>query len=284
MGAHVRAIKSRIGNVENIGQITKAMNAIAMTKVTRMKKRLAEIRPYVEGLESFAADLIGRLPGDADPHPLLIENASDEVGILVLNADRGLCGRYKGDLNRKAESLYRDQAAHAQILAGGEKARSFFDRQGIEPLRSFAHLYDTVTADAAAQIADEVTALYREGEVGRVELVYMRFVSDLSQQLVTEELLPLSITARPNDLLVEPDVHTILDRTLPSIVRGRVFAALMETKTCEDAIRRQAMRAASDNADELLKNLTRVYNRARQQSITSEIADIIGGAEALRTA
>lgn len=282
MGAHVRAIKSRIGNVEDIGQITKAMYAIAMTKVTRLKKRLVEVRPYVAELEAFVADLVGRIPPDGDLHPLLVDNGSDGVGILVLNSDRGLCGRYKGDINRKGDELRRDAGRAGRIFAGGEKARTFFERRGIAPTRIYAHVYDTPSYEAASRIADEMVELYLGGEIGRLVVVYMRFVSDLSQRLVSECLLPVAVEPRLNDRLIEPDVPTLLARTLPLYVRGRLFSMMLETKTSEDAIRRQAMRSATDNAEDLVKTLTRAYNKARQQSITREIADIIGGAEALR--
>ncbi len=283
MAQQVRAIKGRIGNIENIAQITRAMNAIAMTKVTRMKKRLAAVRPYLEELEGYIATLIGRIPPDAEPHPLTAPNGSEAVGVMVLNADRGLCGRYKGDINRKGEELLGASAPDAELLAGGEKARVHFARRGIEPLRSYAHTYDQPTAETARRMAGDLIDLYLDGSVGRIVLVYMRFVSDLKQELVVEEFLPFSIEPSANDVLVEPSVQEMLDVSLRLSLQGRLYAALLETKTSEDAIRRQAMKNATDNAEDLLKGLTRAYNKARQQEITREIADIIGGAEALRT-
>ena len=284
MAQHVRAIKGRIGNIENIAQITRAMNAIAMTKVTRMKRRLAEVRPFLEELDGYIARLIGRIPPEVDPHPLMAPNGTEAVGVMVLNSDRGLCGRYKGDINRRGEELVRESGGEARLLAGGEKARVFFARRGIEPVRSYAHTYDQPTAETARRMAGDLIDLYIERQVGRIVLVYMRFVSDLKQVLVVEEFLPVSIEPEVNDVLVEPSVEEMLDVSLRLSLQGRLYAALLETKTCEDAIRRQAMKNATDNAEDLLKGLTRAYNKARQQAITREIADIIGGAEALRTA
>jgi len=282
MAQHVRAIKGRIGNIENIAQITRAMNAIAMTKVTRMKRRLEIVRPYLEELDAYVATLIGRMPPDVEPHPLMGPNGSDAVGVLVLNSDRGLCGRYKGDLNRKAEDLLAAER-DATLLAGGEKARVHFARRGIEPIRAYAHVYDQPTAEVARRMSSDLIDLYLEGRVGRVVLVYMRFVSDLKQVLTVEEFLPVSAEPKSNDVLVEPSVQEMLDVSLRMGLQGRLYAALLETKTSEDAIRRQAMKNATDNAEDLLKGLSRAYNKARQQEITREIADIIGGAEALRT-
>jgi F-type H+-transporting ATPase subunit gamma len=282
MAQYVRAIKSRIGNIEDIAQITSAMNAIAMTKVTRLKRRLAQIRPYFAELESFARKLAGQRAGSVEPHPLMVGNGVGKAAILVLNSDRGLCERYKGELNRAAEAELRDAGPSSRILTGGEKARGYFVRRGMEPLRSYVNVYEPPTWDAAVRIADDAIGLYRSGEVGRVRMVYMRFVSDLAQRLTVADLLPVKVEPEPSEFLVEPDLATALENTLPPYVRVKLYMAMLETKTSEDAIRRQAMRNATDNAEDLLETLRRSYNRARQQSITREIADIQGGAEALR--
>ena len=150
-------------------------------------------------------------------------------------------------------------------------------------MSTYANVYDQPTEAIATRIANELIDLYERGEVGRIDLVYMRFVSDLSQKLVVEPFLPIPIEADENDDLIDPEADVMLDVALRMVLRGTLYAALIETKTSEDAIRRQAMKAATDNAEDLLKTLTRVYNKARQQAITREIADIIGGAEALRT-
>lgn len=281
MAGRVRAIKSRIANIKDIGQITKAMHTIAMTKVMRMKRRLARSRPFISSLEDFIADLLGQAGPGMEPHPLTVGNGAKDLGILVLNADRGLCGRYKADLNRRAEGLIAE-AGGGKLLAGGEKARLFFERRGIEPLRIYSRAYDTPSWEAGSTIADDAIEMYLDGEFGRLVVVYMRFVSDLLQKLVVEELLPVRIEPRGTDMLAEPDLPSILDAAVPFYIRSRIYAAILETKASEDAIRRQAMKSATDNAEELLRTLTRAYNTARQQAITREIADIIGGAEALR--
>jgi len=283
MAQDVRAIKGRIGNIENIAQITKAMNAIAMTKVTRMKRRLAETRPYIEGLKTFAQRMMGRLASSEEAHPLTIPNGSSAVGVFVLNSDRGLCGRYKGDLNRESEILIGKLGSNGRLILGGEKARAFYARRDVQVLGTYSNVYDQPTEAVAVRMADEMISLYERGTVGRIDLMYMRFVSDLSQKLVVEPFLPIPIEADENDDLIDPEADAMLDVALRMVLRGTLYAALIETKTSEDALRRQAMRAATDNAEDLLKSLTRAYNKARQQAITREIADIIGGAEALRT-
>ena len=282
MAIGVRAIKGRIGNIENIRQITRAMNAIAMTKVTRMKRRLSEVRPYLEGLEAFLAALLAQIGEGTGPHPLTITNGSPYVGILVLNADRGLCGRFKGELNRKGYDLLAELDEKGRVLAGGEKARAYFARQRVEVLKGYVRVYEDPTTAIAHRMASDLISLYSEGMVGRVVLVYMRFISDLAQRVIVEEILPIRVESRGPEALIEPDLKDMLDFTLPLYLQGKLFSTLLETKTSEHAIRRQAMKNATDNADDLLKILTRTYNKARQQSITREIADIMGGAEALR--
>lgn len=283
MAQNVRSIKGRIENIQDIAQITKAMNAIAMTKVTRMKRRLAAMRPYIEGLTAFAQRMMGRLGAEEEAHPLTLPNGSSSVAIFVLNADRGLCGRYKGDLNRASDELLRELGTSGRLIVGGEKARSYYARRAVHALTTYANVYDQPTEAIAGRIADELIERYERGDVGRIDLVFMRFASDLTQKLVVEPFLPLSVAADDNDDLIDPDAGAMLDIAVRMTLRGVLYAALLETKTSEDAIRRQAMRAATDNAEDLLKSLTRAYNKARQQAITREIADIIGGAEALRT-
>lgn len=282
MAQNVRAIKRRIGNIENIRQITRAMNAIAMTKLQRMKRRLEAVRPYIADLEEFIAALLAQ--GPEVTHPLLTQNSSDALGVLVLNADRGLCGRFQGELNRKAEELVLSADGRGKLLAGGEKARAHFAaRRRIEILRAYPHLYEEPTPQAARRIANDLISLYLDGTVGKVVVVGMEFISDLVQRLVTVDLLPIEVEPQGGEAIIEPqDLREMLSIALPLYLEGKVFAALLETKTSEHAIRRQAMKNATDNADDLLRVLTRFYHRARQQSITREIADIVGGAEALR--
>ncbi|MCD6494523.1 ATP synthase F1 subunit gamma [Candidatus Bipolaricaulota bacterium] len=282
MAENVREIKTRIGNVENIRQITKAMNAIAMTKVTRMKRRLAAVQPYMQGLEGVLSSLVGQYADLAMAHPLVAANGSNDVGILVLNADRGLCGRFKGELNHKAETLAHNETGTAHFLLGGEKARAYFARKQVETLQTYVHYYEDPTPAIAHKIASDLISLYKQGAYGRLVIVYMHFISDLAQRLRVEEILPIKAEGKPGDLILEPDAPRMLDILLPLYLQGKIFQALLDTKTSEDAIRRQAMSSATDNADDLLKNLTRSYNKARQQSITREISDIMGGAEALR--
>ncbi|MEA3356770.1 MAG: ATP synthase F1 subunit gamma [Candidatus Bipolaricaulota bacterium] len=282
MSARARAIKGRIKNVDNIRQITKAMNAIAMTKLTRMKRRLRMIQPWMGQLESCLAVLLAQAKEREISHPLTVDNGGDKVGIFVLNSDRGLCGRFKGELNWRAYDLMSELGGKRMIITGGEKARSFFVRHRADILQSYTNIYETPTAAVARQMATYLASLYRKGELGRVILVYMKFSSDLVQRTVTEELLPIKVKPVMQEAILEPNLSTLLDYTLSLYLESKLFSALVETKTSEHAIRRQAMKNATDNAEDMINTLTRRFNRARQQSITRELLDIMGGAEALQ--
>lgn len=284
MAEHIREIKRRINNISNIRQITKAMHAIAMTKAARIKKQLTAERPYAEALDSALAAILAEASHAELSHPLLNSNPATEVVILILNADRGLCGRFKGTINRAGYDLLLKQNGKGRIIAGGEKARSFFTGKVDELLKVYSHLYEEPTRAAAEQIAKDLLSLYQRGKAGKVYVVYMRFFSELIQRVTVERILPIrpSEELSPTDALVEPDLGGILDYFLPVYITGKIFHYLLETKMCEHTIRRQAMKAATDNADDLIKSLTLTYNKARQQAITRAIAEIIAGGEEIR--
>jgi F-type H+-transporting ATPase subunit gamma len=279
---NVRAILHRIDNIQDIRQITRAMNAIAMTKVTRLKRRLEATAPMLDELRAILGDLAAHPAVVAHPHPLMRDNGAQRPAVLVLNADRGLCGRFRGELNRRGEQLLEEEGPAAELLVGGEKARVHFSRQGVEILKAYTRSYDQPTMAIARTIAEDLIALYRQGMIGRCRMVVMRFRSDLVQRLETAKLLPIEIEARGTEELLEPNAVELLDVALPVYLQGILFEALLHTRASEEAIRRQAMKDATDNADELIGNLQRSYYKARQQGITREIADIMGGAEALR--
>ena len=282
MSIAVREIKRRIGNIENIRQITRAMNAIAMTKLTRAKRQLAAAQPYMTALESFLSAALAQKTDTSEPHPLTIDNSASDVAIVVLSCDRGLCGRFKGDLNRRGSDLLQELGGKGKIIAGGEKALAYFVRKRVTVINSYTHVYEQPDLEIAQRISRDLTSLYLEKEVGSVIVVYTHFVSDLNQYVVEKKILPVEVSETGGSVLMEPDLKDMVEFVLPLYLQSKVFLALVESKTSEHAIRRQAMKSATDNAEDLLSTLTRFYNKARQQSITREIADIVGGAEALR--
>ena len=301
--AQVREIKGRIANIKDIKQITKAMNAIAMAKVTRLKNRLDRARPYQEVINSKLELLSGLNTADDSKKeetvsPLLEESGGEAVGLAVLNSDRGLSGNYTVDLNRSARDFIRSRDEEVKLFAGGDKALQFF-RKWDQLEASWVDFYQEPDFETAEAMGRELLESFLSGEISELWVVYMEFHSDLKQELKVEKILPLSPEETgeesPNDKEGEKaspggEKDYIFDPEEDEIVAGffeewfmeRIFWIILNTKASEHAIRRKAMRDATDNANELIEDLTLTYNKARQQQITREIADIIGGAEALR--
>lgn len=304
----LREIRRRIASIDEVRQITKAMYTIALSRTFRLKEQLRSSRTYLtEATRVFRAVLAGvELKGgggDGDggeAHPLIQgpstpAPAGGPRGVFVVNSDRGLCGRFPEELNRRAEELLREGAE--RIICGGERARRYFspraDRR-FKIIKEYIHFYDRPTFAQGKEIARDLMALFQAGELGAVDAVYMRFHSDLRQEVVVERLLPFpSQLGEPEEgaesepgprplRLYEPSAWAVLEGFALQYLAARVYNILVESKTSEQAIRRQAMKNATDNADELIEELTLQFNKARQQAITKEIADIIGGAEALR--
>ena len=215
------------------------------------------------------------------------------VCYVVLSADRGLCGGYNAGVLRATEGEIKQDAVHGrghQIVAIGRKAEGYFRFRGYNIVKSFSGFTENPTYDVAKEIGEYVTGLYASGEVDRVELVYTRFISAGSQEVVQRPLVPLDTqvteggdakNAAGHDYEFEPTPELILSTLLPRYVEARVYAALLNAAASEHAFRQRAMKSATDNAEELIKNLSRIMNRARQDAITTEIMEIVGGAEAL---
>ncbi|MFP4135959.1 MAG: ATP synthase F1 subunit gamma [Candidatus Acetothermia bacterium] len=296
--AQAREIKSRIGNIKDIKQITKAMNAIAMAKVTRLKNKLKAARPYQDIMNEKLKILqrgVGRKEGKPIS-PLLEEGDGDRIGLVVFNSDRGLAGNYTIDINRAGRDFINSRDREVTIYAGGEKGHNFFkNRDGFEG--SWVDFYQDPDFHKAEAIGQELLNLFESGEFSELWVIYMKFNSDLNQELKVEKVLPLATEAIDEETesseegpggdfqeerIFEPRREEILENFLEEWFLERIFWITLNTKTSEHAIRRKAMRDATDNANELIDDLTLTYNKARQQQITREIADIIGGAEALR--
>jgi len=297
--AQVREIKGRIANIKDIKQITKAMNAIAMAKVTRLKNRLKEARPYQEVINEKLELLSGNgVSGDSEEKgpvsPLLEEGEGEAVGLAVFNSDRGLSGNYTVDINRSARDFVLSRDEGVKLFAGGDKALRFF-RKWDQLETSWVDFYQEPDFETAEAMGRELLNSFLSGKISQLWVVYMQFFSDLKQELQIEKILPLSPEeameereekeerySGEKDYIFDPEEEEIVSSFLEEWFMERIFWIILNTKASEHAIRRKAMRDATDNANELIDDLTLTYNKARQQQITREIADIIGGAEALR--
>ena len=291
-GGQERILRGRIRSVQATKKITRAMELIAASRIVKAQQRVVAAVPYSDLITEVVRDLSAAGAG-ADAPLLAGRSEVRTVCYVVLSADRGLCGGYNAGVLRATEGeIKRDalQGKDHRIVAVGRKAESYFRFRGYKIAESFAGFTDNPTYAVAKEIGEFVTALYERGEVDRVELVYTRFISAGSQEVVQRPLVPLDTeiteggdakNAGGSDYEFEPSPETILTTLLPRYVEARVYAALLNAAASEHAFRQRAMKSATDNAEELIKNLSRIMNRARQDSITTEIMEIVGGAEAM---
>lgn len=293
-GGQERILKERIRSVRATKKITRAMELIAASRIVKAQARVAAAVPYSEQITEVVKDLAAG--GASADSPLLA--GRDEVKhtcYVVITADRGLCGGYNAGVQRAAEGEVKADILEGRnytIIPVGRKALGYFRFRGYDLGREFNGFSDQPSYEDARVIGEHVVDLFVSGQVDRVELVYTRFISSGSQEVVLRPLVPLSSDTvaggdgkagdgTAGDYDFEPDPETILDSLLPRYVEARVYAALLNAAASEHAFRQRAMKSATDNAEELIKSLSRIMNRARQDSITTEIMEIVGGAEAL---
>jgi F-type H+-transporting ATPase subunit gamma len=301
-GGEERVLRRRIKSVQSTKKITKAMELIAASRIVKAQQRVLAARPYSEQILTVLHHLSSG--GAASVNPLLQPRSDDEVQTVeyvVLAGDRGLCGGFNSGNIRTAElAMNRERASGRDVVlvTVGKKAESYFKFRKYAIAASIKGVMDRPTYEDARRIADEVLPRFAAGEVQRVQLVYTEFLSASSQRVVDRRFLPLDAEAMgltvadqtgaghandgpTADYEYEPDPTEILDALLPRYVEARLFGALLASSASFFAAQQRAMASASDNADELITKLTRLRNRARQDAITTEIMEIVGGAEAL---
>jgi F-type H+-transporting ATPase subunit gamma len=296
-GGQERILRGRIRSVQATKKITRAMELIAASRIVKAQQRVHAAVPYSEKITEVVKDLAaGGAGGDL---PLLAGRDGVKTTCYVaITADRGLAGGYNAGVQRATEGEIKADAvkgADYLVIPVGRKAEGYFRFRGYRLGQAFTGFSDGPTYAHAKAIGDHVIELFNRGDVDRVELVYTRFISAGSQEVVLRPLVPLTAETvvggdgRPAAAAggptavyeFEPDPATILDSLLPRYIEARVYAALLNAAASEHAFRQRAMKSATDNAEELIKNLSRTMNRARQDSITTEIMEIVGGAEAL---
>lgn len=286
-GAGVREFKRRIRSVQSTQQITKAMKMVSAAKLRRAQEAAEASRPYTETLQGTLARLVG-LSSDVE-HPLLAKRAEvTKVGYIVVTADKGLCGGFNTNIIRAAlDSLAADERQPEKgMIAVGRKGRDFFrKRGGLEA--EFVNLGDKVSYADAREIAQYIMNAYENEEFDEVYVVYARFVNAIRQVPTVEKILPIeppeetAVSEIKVEYIYEPSAEEILLNLLPRYVGSLIYHALLESKASEHGARMTAMGNASDNAGEIIDNLTLKMNKVRQAAITDEILDIVGGAEAL---
>ena len=292
-GGKERALRRRIRSVQSTKKITKAMELIAASRILKAQQRVTAARPYTERI----TEVIGNLAaGDAGRGSPLLEERPvvGTVAYVVITADRGLCGAYNSTVIRAAErSMQRQRAEGRQtrLITVGRKAESYFRFRGWTIDRSFTGFLDSPEYEDARAIAEFVVPRFEDGEYDLIELAYTRFLSAATQRVSIRRFVPLDPAmlevqreGLAADYEFEPGAQEILDRLLPRYAEARLYAALLEGAASFFAAQQRAMKSATDNAEDLIVKYSRAMNRARQDAITTEIMEIVGGAEAMRAA
>jgi F-type H+-transporting ATPase subunit gamma len=287
--ATLRDIRRRIRSVQSTQKITRAMKLVAAAKLRRAQERVLEARPYATRMAALVGTLTRAL--GEDKHPLLARRAGPRRLVVAVTADKGLCGAFNSNVIRRTQEVLRAGSEGAvELAAVGRKARDFYRRRAWPIRLERLGLLDRVSFAQARELAGALMRAYLEDEADAVWLVFNEFRSVAVQRVVVEPLLPIPIGAGDGapgagpgvDYLYEPDPVTILSALLPRHVEVQVYRALLESAAGEHGARMTAMEAATKNAQEMIGLLTIQYNKARQERITKELLDIVGGAEALR--
>ena len=291
-GGQERILRRRISSIDATKKITRAMELIAASRIVKAQGRVQAAKPYSEKVTDVITNLAGG--GAGVDHPLL--TAPEEVSrvaYVVIAADRGLCGGYNNNVLRAVERAIaadKSQGRDYALVLSGKKAAGYFSFRGYEVHAAYEGFSDQPNYSDAKTMAETVAELFENGEVQQVQLAYTRFISMGSQEVAVEQFMPLEPTEIGADVAedtdgggyeFEPEPAEILGRLLPRYAEARLYAALLESSASEHAARQRAMKAATDNAEDLKINLTRIMNRARQDSITTEIMEIVSGAEAM---
>ncbi len=288
----LKAVRSRIASVKATQKITRAMKMVAAAKLRRAQDAIVAARPYANALAEAVAEVAAR--AGADAHPLLSSQAEGKgrVALVVISSDRGLCGALNTGICRTTQRFVEEQTkagvlTEAQLQVVGRKGRDYFKRRSVP----IAHELNGVTGDTAIERAKEIALLvstdFLEGRVDSVYLVFNEFKSAVSQKPICDQLLPIKTPVAADntgglDFLYEPSKLALLSAMLPLYLQNQIFKALLESIASEFGARMSAMESATTNANDMIDRLTLLYNRSRQASITKELMEIVGGAEALK--
>jgi F-type H+-transporting ATPase subunit gamma len=291
--ATLRDIRRRIRSVESTQKITRAMKLVAAAKLRRAQERLVSARPYAVKMAELLSSLVRRAEGEA--HPLLVRRPAARKRLVIITADKGLCGAFNSNILRASLAFLREQGeTSVTLVVVGKKARDFYRRRQWEVKSEMLGFFDRLAYSHAQELAGGLMQEYLSGEMDEVHLVYNEFRSVAVQRVKREQLLPIEAAAAAEgegatedatgDYIYEPSPEAILAALLPRHVTTQVYRALMESVAGEYGARMTAMEAATKNAKEMISVLSIQYNKARQERITKELLDIVGGAEALRQA
>lgn len=279
-----REIKTRIKGVQSTHQITNAMNIVSSTKFKRFSALVEKSRPYADSLQKVLENLAAGLKNEK--HILLDgKETVKKIGVIVMTSDRGLCGSFNSGTIKVLESIRKENPdKEVSVIAVGKKIRDYCKKRDMDLKAEYVQLIPETMFDKAKEIAENIIEFFYEDIFDEVYMVYSKFQSAVSWELEKKKILPIArVESEINEpYIFEPSQEYIMSSILPKYLNIDIYQAILENTASEHAARRQAMQNATDNAEEMIADLTLLYNRERQSAITQEISEIVGGAEALK--
>ena len=280
----LKEIKSRIQSVKSTQKITSAMKMVSSAKLRKAQKTIENFLPYEQRLNRI---LNSFLSAEEDISSVFSEiREVERVAIVVFSSNSSLCGGFNTNVAKRLTQTiekYRTLGhEHILVFPVGKKVAKSSRKLGFEPEANFEKMADKPSYDAALSLADDLIQLFQNKDIDRVELIYHHFVSKSTQILTSEILLPIQLNKPEKgtvalDYIVEPDRKTLMEELIPKVIRLKIYTALLDSSASEHAARTMAMQIATDNADDILQELSLLYNKSRQQAITNELLDILGG-------
>jgi F-type H+-transporting ATPase subunit gamma len=288
--ANLKQLRTRITGIGNTQQLTRAMKLVSAAKLRRAQEGVESLRPYAETLDEMMASVAAASSGE--DHPLLESREVKKLRVVIITSDKGLCGSFNANINKGTDQFLKERSGdyeEIQLDVLGKKGFEFMKARGHEVRRYHKDILSELTFSTAVTLGDEFTKDYLAGECDGIMLVFNEFRSAIAQTTVWKKLLPLSPDelssgdgAGEAEYTFEPGQEAVLSELLPTYINTQIYRVLIESYASEMGARMTAMDSATKNAAELIEKLTLVYNKARQESITTELMDIVGGAEALR--
>ncbi|MBN2424672.1 MAG: ATP synthase F1 subunit gamma [Calditrichaceae bacterium] len=290
--ATLREIRNRIGSIESTQQITKAMKMVSSAKLRKAQDRILALRPYAYELRNVIRHLVALIE-DVSSLPLIRKRPVNKALIVVVTSDRGLCGAFNSNIIRTViKRLNEYSQTDTSLYIIGRKGYEYFSRRDKHIEKYKPEVFQDICFDNAARIARDLVSLYLNGGYDRIEIVYNEFKSAIQQNVIHEQFLPFepeeeseegaSESVSKVDFLYEPDKATLVNQLIPKNLNIQFWRILLESNAAEQGARMTAMESATDNAEELIHQLTIYYNRTRQAAITKELSEIVGGANALK--
>lgn len=286
----LREIRRRIGGVKNTQKITKAMKMVAAAKLRRAQDAIISARPYARKIKELLQNLSAS--NQDYSNPFFAQREVKNVMLIVVTSDRGLCGAFSSNIIRTTRQhinrYYSDPGYNLRLITVGKKGYDFFVKREIKIESKHIGIFSHLDFQIAKNIITEISSSFLKGKCDKVEIIYNEFKSVAQQRIVIEQLLPIPVESiqskdsNPSDYIYEPSSKKIIDSLIPKHLNFQIWRILLESNAAEQGSRMTAMESATTNANELIRNLQLVYNKARQASITKELLEIVGGAEALK--